>query len=187
MIKLNNVVIDLATSETHTHNVDVTENPTEKGQPIVDHARAKPFGLVLECFVSDSPRGAVAQARGTITPAQVYDQVLALLGTLITVETPGGRWENMVIALLSRPIAADSGAALRFSLQLKQVRVVDAAARTQRVALPQVAHKKALGGNNSKALAVAALKSYYANIIPNPPTQKRKSLLYQGAEKIGWR
>lgn len=187
MIKINDLVIDLCISETHTHDVEVTENPTEKGQPIVDHARLKPLTIALECMVSNSPRRHIQTLRNGLRAQQVLTQLQLLLGKLVRVQTPRGVWENMVIASLSHPITADSGNEVRFSLQLKEVRIVDAQSRTQRVAIPNVAKAKALGGKAANAVAANALKNFYGNIIPNPPTEKRKSMLFKGAEAIGWR
>jgi hypothetical protein len=70
------IVFDATTSESHTQDADVTENPVETGSAITDNVRAKPAQLKLETLVTDYPVGLSGwgSSTGLVPDCYVYDR-----------------------------------------------------------------------------------------------------------------
>ena len=56
--------IDAVLNEERTDECEITEHPVEKGVSITDHARVKPKVISMECLISDTPVGGLADRRG---------------------------------------------------------------------------------------------------------------------------
>jgi len=127
--KIGSVTVDALVSGSTQLDNDVTEHPVEDGAPISDHVRARPLTMTLECLVSNTPLGAKGAdlARGV----DAYQAIRKLYddGTIVTVEVPmAGRItqaRSMVVAGISIPFAVAHLNALRFTVSLKRVRVVE--------------------------------------------------------------
>ena len=145
--KIDSIELDASISETHSSTVDVTEHPVESGFNVSDHARPAPESIQIEAFVSNTPfsidsphagdytspvgitYGWQSLSRGEPDRADIaYSALRDLkdLGAIITVVTALRTYEDMIITSLTVPRDADTGNGLRFSISLKQVRVVDA-------------------------------------------------------------
>jgi hypothetical protein len=124
------IVFDATTSESHTQDADVTENPVETGSAITDNVRAKPAQLKLETLVTDYPVG--LSGGGTGAPAEegraqgVYDLLIALKneGVRIEVSTGAKLYRDMVIQSITLPRDKALSGALRFSILLKEIKTV---------------------------------------------------------------
>lgn len=148
--QIDSIELDAAISENHTGNVEVTEHPVESGFNITDHARPSAETLQIEGFISNTPipfggdsdthTSSYTDASGRVFEWQsksqgdadragiAYSALLDLknTGALIAVVTSLREYDDMVITALSVPRDAQTGNGLRFSMSLKQVRLVDA-------------------------------------------------------------
>lgn len=138
--QIGTVVLDASLSEQHTSTNEVTDHPVEQGVNIVDHVRPKPDTLKLEGLVSNNPLpaagaqptpitmgGVTFESRSAATPeaaGTAYRDLLNLKenATLLTVVTGLRTYDNMVIESLDVPRDAKTGAVLRFTCSLKQIR-----------------------------------------------------------------
>ena len=175
MTYIGEFLVDVATSEEHVDECDVTDNPVEAGAAITDNVRRRPRTLTLECVVSDTPIGAVAEARGlaeqqaaateaflqqlniigapsTLNPYRTAaDECRAFLArTLsarepITVTTEIRTYESMVLYNVSESRTATTGDAIRFRAMFRQVRIVTNERSTVRVAVPRAKKRKKIG------------------------------------------
>lgn len=158
------VVLDASIQETHTSEVEVTEFPVEKGSNISDHRRVKPDGLVIEGVISNTPlpgpndpttrhvlkNGTEIDSRSSFQAeraGQAYADLLALKdsGELVTVTTGLRTYEGLTVVGLSVPRDARTGLALRFTIQLKEIRVVSSQIVEVRSTEPKTKKKQGLG------------------------------------------
>lgn len=138
--------MDLAISETHGFEASVTEHPVERGADMVDHVRARPIEIELECVVSDTPIGAIAtdptrQAEGQDAPLPSEDAYARLQAIRdarqpVTIETSLGTWTSMALVMLSVPRSRETTGGLFFTATFRQVRVVETQRVTVRTAQP---------------------------------------------------
>lgn len=137
--KLDTLVLDAIVTETLTMANEVTDHPVEDGPNISDHSRPKPDALTLDCVVSNAPlngeRGRVTKngftfsssTKGDSTRA---DKALTALrdlrnkGALFSVICSLGTFESMGIESISIPRDVKNSDGLRFTVQVKRVRVV---------------------------------------------------------------
>lgn len=162
--QIDTIQIDAATAITHDLSSTITDHPVEDGANISDHSRPDPERVSLDCIVSATPLGGASSRvvdqnhiRLTVTsndqdpkrPREAYDRLLKLRtdGTLITVVTPLRQYNNMAIESISIPESAQFNAAtaLRFSIKLKRIRIVQNKLTRTVVARPS-AQGKVKGG-----------------------------------------
>lgn len=150
MILIDGYEIDVAVTETHGFESEVTEHPVESGADIADHVRARPIVVTLDSVVSDTPIGDLAARRSTDTlpSREALARLLAIRDARepITIETDLRVYDNMVMESLSIPRSVQTGDALRFSATFKQIQLVTNARTTVPVAIPR-AKKKVDRGN----------------------------------------
>lgn len=156
MLLIAGYPVDVAVSEDHSFDSEVTEHPVERGADVADHVRARPITLTIEGLVSDDPIGTVrdqrlASAGGSIEHAPPSDDAFALLLSVrdarepVTIVTSLRTYEDMVLTSLSVPRGARTGHALRFMATFVQVQLVTNLRTTVRVAVPRAAKKVNLG------------------------------------------
>lgn len=122
---LDVVEFDTVISEQHQADLEVTEHPVEQGGKIVDHVRAKPLSLTFEALISNTPLRREDRAdSGRAEAALARLQEFKAQGRLVQARTTLRQYDDMVLTSLATPRDAKSGDALRFSVTLKQVRVV---------------------------------------------------------------
>lgn len=165
---IGTVQLDASVSETHEARVEVTEHPVEQGVNISDHARPLPRALKIEGLVSnyalpDPTAPLTARLSGSTQYSsrselagnraeEAYSELLRLkdAAELITVVTAIQTYENMLITDLNIPRDASSGDGLRFSVNLKQVTVVNSRTVDQPVSEDKPKKKRSVGNVNSK-------------------------------------
>lgn len=127
--------LDAALSIVHDYESEVTEHPVESGAAVTDHIRNKPATLKLECVVSNTPiaQAADVEKAGGFRKGEPgrAEEIFATLMKLrdaqqpITVATRLKTYSNMAIASISIPQDSKTGDALRFSLTLKEIRIIE--------------------------------------------------------------
>lgn len=190
--KIGVVTVDVVTKAEHSDEVDATEHPVERGSNVTDHARPKPAQLTLDCVVSDTPLSRAQARREVLLPDgssftseseveeqagradEAYQKLLAIkdAGTLVTVNTRRRTYENMLIVKLGVPEDAGTGHALKFTIDLRELRIVQS--KVSRVVVtkePRGQGRKGLGKQVPSAKGAAE--------------SKHKSLLLQGGEGLG--
>jgi hypothetical protein len=145
--KVNAIEFDVVVSEAHDAEVEVTEHPVEQGANITDHARVKAEAVTLDALVSNTPLADSLRLENGQpkefpwqAPGRAQDIYLQLRDLkdarqLVTVATQRGTYTNMVITRLSVPVTVETGEALRFTITLKQVRLVSTS--TVKTQMPQ--------------------------------------------------
>jgi len=171
-ILINGYVIDMATSEDHAFDSEVTDHPVEIGADVTDNIQAKPITVTIDCIVSDTPIGSVAAARNSLDPDQsffvpssdCYAHMIAVRDAKqpVSVTTSLGTFANMAMVSMSVPRNAQNGESLRFKVTFKQIKFVTNSRTTIRVAVPRAAAKKDLGNkattpNNTATASRTAL------------------------------
>lgn len=170
LVRIDGFPMDLAISEAHSFPGEMTKYPVERGPDISDHIRDLPEEITLECIVSDSPSGEVAddpsRQNGTDaqqallssgfepeTPLPSVD-ALAKLREIkarrqpITVETSLGTFLSMAFVDLDVPRDKDKNNALFFTAKFTRVNIVTNKRIRARVktAMPTGAATKAVAG-----------------------------------------
>lgn len=155
LVLINEWPVDCTLSETHEYESEVTEFPVESGSVISDNIRLQPLVVRLECIVSNTPIGEIVNSNGSVfnTDALSDDDFVGPLNKLrstviyqrlmelrdkrdtLTVRTSRGVFDNMVIKSLTIPRDDKTGNAIKFSLTLQQVKIVNNE-RGKRAAVP---------------------------------------------------
>lgn len=132
---LVSIEVDCTISEQHSGEMEVTDHPVESGTNITDHVRRKPETLTVEGIVTDTPilseseRNAAGPVRkGEATRSKAAFLALRALrdsGQPVTVVTPLNTYDSMVMTSLVFPRDAETGEAIKFTAQFKEIRTVD--------------------------------------------------------------
>ena len=170
--KIDSLQIDAVLTETHTITSAITDHPVEEGSNISDHSRPEPEQLQMDCLISNTPLSGtneVVKLKPTGTSVSsvakaddsraksAYEQLLALRdkGAVVTVLTSLREYTSMAIQSISIPRDVKSREALRFSVQLKKIRVVVNKQTTQRVSKTKKANTKVKGGQQTTPATAA--------------------------------
>jgi hypothetical protein len=171
--------IDIAESEEHVFENEVTEHPVESGGDITDHVRARAISLTIEGIVSDTPLAALAQRRNELvviggeTFAKPSEEAFARLLEInatrepITIETSLRSYTDMVLEHFSAPRNAGTGDALRFTATFKQIRLVTNERTTILVATPRGSKPVNRGQAFAPVVEAPAQTSANANALAN--------------------
>lgn len=141
--------VDVAISENHQYDSDITSDPVEVGSDITDHQRLLPDMVTMTGLVSDTPFGDLADRRLSEGVPSVF--ALGFFRTLrdarvpVTIETSLRVYDNMLMKTLTVPRNARTGNALAFTAVFKQVVLVTNERTTIRVKLPRAKKTKSLG------------------------------------------
>lgn len=155
MIRINGYPIDLALSEDHAFESEVTEYPVESGADVSDNIRNRPLEITLEGVVSDTPIGAIALDPtrkleiGAPSPSRdAYARIIDIRAARepVILETSLGKFESMALVSLGIPRDRATGKALKFTVKFRQIEIKKNARTTVRVAVPN-ADGKVNGGN----------------------------------------
>lgn len=143
------LVLDASLNEMHEADADVSEFPIEQGADITDNVRVKPQTLQVEALITDthlsSQQAAVnaERARGqTMLDKDSRDTLAALEafqadGTLINVETGLKSYENMVIKSLRTSRNKDLKNAIKVTINLVEVLIVNSQTVVVKQAVPK--------------------------------------------------
>lgn len=153
--------IDATPSRSWEDVAEITEHPVESGPAVSDHVRPQNGVVTMECVVSDTPlfvpssfvggaapvteplqlptQGAATVQRWSAPVERVRLVDAALLavvqgGTLVTLSTDLRRITDLAVRRYAPAESPDTGRSLRFTLELKRVRVVS----TRRAPVPAV-------------------------------------------------
>jgi len=119
---LSTITIDCNLFETHTYNSDITENPIEDGTTVIDHSVQIPVRLDIEAIIVGGKfDGADETAQERFEVIDTFRKEAALL----YVTTPQTDHDNMLISSLRVSKTSEIGEAIRFSMSLKQVTIVN--------------------------------------------------------------
>jgi hypothetical protein len=137
MIVIDGFPMDLALSEGHSFPGEVTQYPVEQGADFSDHIRDLPEEIELECIVSDSPSGAIANdptrkgepgADGnTPLPSAAALEKLRLMKARrrpVSIETSLGVFTSMACIALDVPKDAARSNGLFFTATFKKINIV---------------------------------------------------------------
>lgn len=135
--KINNIDIDVLTSEAPTFQNTITQNPTEAGAYVSDNIINNPIQLTLNCIITDFSRIAGRQtdaAEGRRSSTVFFDlKQLRKDKQIFSIQTGLDLYENMAIASF-RPVRnASNTNALEFSIDFQEVLKV----KSQTVILPR--------------------------------------------------
>lgn len=174
--------IDVALSEDHAFDSEVTVHPVEVGADIADHARARPITVALEGIVSDTPIGDLASRRQQFTLingeafARPSEEAFAFLQAIrdarepVSIETSLRSYDNMMLQSLSVPRSTGNGDALRFRATFVQVELVTNERTTVRVAVPNAAKKVQRGNKPSPEVGTDPVSVSFGVLADNSPT-----------------
>jgi len=161
---INGFLIDATLVQDHNLPSEVTSHPVEQGADLTDHILNLPIVVTMECLVSNTPIGLVANARssGSLPSEDAYGLMKKIRTDRepVTIESELGIFENMALRDLSLPFSADEGTgtvargtddaritgALKFRATFVQVEVVTNDRTTVEVSVPR-AQKKVNRGN----------------------------------------
>ena len=162
--KIGALELDATLSEQHRSEVEVTDNPVEKGAAVSDHARSKPDVVTIEGVVSNfAPPSVEAQPQQWTAPngvtwisrseadmeraGRAYAELLELKenAQLVQVVTALRTYENMVLVSLDVPRDTGTGKALRFTATFRQIRLVENRRVTVTRTEPKTKRKEDLG------------------------------------------
>lgn len=161
-IRISGYPIDLAITEDHSFDSEVTEYPVESGADVSDNIRNKPLEITLEGIVSDTPIGAIAQdptrkpeAGAPLPSRDAYNRIIAIRDARepVTIETSLGKFERMALTKIGIPRDRTTGKALKFTVSFKQLNIVTNSRSTVRVAVPNCTGK-VNGGSRQPLLGV---------------------------------
>jgi hypothetical protein len=122
---IGSLTIDAVLSETHTISAEVTDHPVEQGFNVTDHIRRLPDSITLECIVTDAPFDPVEGDEPPSSTAYAYLNAIVGGSELINVVTSVRTYESMAVTSISITRDARTARALKFTAQLRQVRVVE--------------------------------------------------------------
>lgn len=145
---IGGIQLDAVVNERHGYETDITQFPIEDGAEITDHIRRLPIQLSIDGIISDTPVQ-VLETRDTATVRDdstslsivSFNNFLQIMGfpteggsqkffagsenfNLVNVVTGLRVYPNMAIKRFTPSRSASTGRALRFSIELVQVRRV---------------------------------------------------------------
>lgn len=139
LTRIGEVRLDAAVREEHVASARVTESPVESGAKVSDHVFLEPETLNIDGVITDTPvylhPASANEDDGLLTVplassgSRAIDAFEALRRLLsnrepLTVVTGLRVYSNMVMTNLNVPREPESGLALRFSCELRQVQIV---------------------------------------------------------------
>ncbi len=164
MIFIDSWPYDLMVSGELKFSSNITTHPMEEGADTTDHIKNKPMEFTLECIVSDTPIGAIAQHESRrvdeiseavfgsdqvpLPSAEAYDRLLAIHTSCrpVTIEIPVASrspkkpnkrtFFNMGLEELSEPLGPDSDGGLIFSATFRECVLIKNQKTTVRTATP---------------------------------------------------
>lgn len=141
-IKIDEFEIDVAITEEHLFESEITAYPLEAGSEATDGIRKRPTKVTIEGMVSNTPIGAMAERRA-LTEGLPADDARAWLedirerGEPVRLETSLRIYDNMAMESLQIPVNAENGDALKFTAVFREIFIITNARTTIRTAVPQ--------------------------------------------------
>lgn len=134
--------MDVTTSQTHTFELDATENPVQNGTTITDHSRRLPDEFSCECLLVDTPLFPP-------TPIQLgranrnWEQLFGFFKARepVFIATSIRVYPSMLLRRLVVTRETDSGSAIAVSILAREIRIAQSL-----VAIPLVDDGAAVAG-----------------------------------------
>jgi hypothetical protein len=125
---IGGLTFDAVVSESHTVTTEITDNPVESGVSITDHAYMKPYKVVIEAGVTNTPLHEPTDNYGTgdARVANAYAALLQLQATREPFDVQTGLllYNNMLIQELTVIQDKDTSNVLAFSATLREIVIV---------------------------------------------------------------
>ncbi len=126
---IDSVVFDAVVNEAHSGEVQVTDNPVERGADVTDNIRPKPEQITLDVIVSNSPlRKTLDGNPDNPKRASEAFRVLRDLrdnGVLVSVVTGLRSYDSMVIQKIDVGRNVKTGQVLSAKIALRQIIIAD--------------------------------------------------------------
>jgi hypothetical protein len=136
--KIEELLLDATVQELHSSRGEVTDFPVETGADISEHKRVLPDRVRIEGVISNTPLPSQTNSPSTFKEdieAGVYAQRAETAydtlrnihetGTAVTIYTALRTYERMQLESLEIPRNVETGDALRFAADFKQITTVD--------------------------------------------------------------
>lgn len=184
LVSFDGYVIDCSITETHKHDSEVTEFPTESGANLTDHIRPKPIEVTVEGVVSDTPLAAVQLFRetGEVPSKSALEKFLKIRSDRlpIPIVTLLKAYENMAMTSLEIGVSSDKSGGLWFTASFRQIEIVTND-RAKRVADPRGQGGNKIGGDG-KRIGFSSGEVLWRHGSPNPgdpfPPNGRTELVF---------
>lgn len=167
--------LDVVESFTPEYNSDVTINDVESGAGITDHIIRQPLKLSISGLVTDVPLSATGPYRldSTGKHTEFRDRLYQAhqKSELVTIDAESrGFYQNMAITSIGISWGYETGVALRVSLQLQEIRIVDTQIRSRaRMELrAKIERPEILARTSSPDLASTVVSDYETRARHSP-------------------
>ena len=163
--RIGQIRLDATVREEHGLSARVTESPVESGANVADHVIQEADTLNIDGVITETPISfgeqgpqgddGLVEIPYASTGSRVMDGFEALRRLMerrepITVVTGLRTYTNMVLTNLNVPREPETGLALRFSAELRQVRLVSSASIPPNKAAPKAKSKAQKTANKGK-------------------------------------
>lgn len=159
-VSIDGFLIDMAETEGHDFDSDVTEDEVEDGAAFTDNIKDLADVVNLQGIVTDTPIGDLLRIREQATASGIDEELpflpsdeaqaklLAIRAAKkpVIIQTSRGTFESMALTKLNLPVTGDTGDALSFSVSFRKIRIVTNNRVTIRVAAPNLGGKSKLSG-----------------------------------------
>ena len=139
------ITFDATTSEQHSLTSTITDHPVEQGFNVSDHSRPEPRKVTLECWQSNTPL--VGEVDG-LRDYQLWQRFIDLWRNprLVEIVTIRDSYTSMAVESVTSPVDVKSANALKFSVSLKEIRVISNKFTQVKIAkAPKAQTKKKVG------------------------------------------
>jgi hypothetical protein len=154
--------LDACLSQQHTRTADITRHRVEQGSDVTDHVRPSAYSLSVNGIIAYAPpRNPLDVALGAVFDANRTGKAFERLheaidrSELVTVDTGLRLYKNMAIRSIDSPRETATGSDFVFTLQLEEVRFVEAAT----IKIPLASIGKALPGLSGVAAVASKAKT----------------------------
>lgn len=152
-VMIDEYLMDVVLDEVHTYDSIISDYPVESGSTISDNIRIMPISVSMDCLVSNTPIGFIANERDNDDddnpPKSAYEVLTAIRDDkrLVTIKTSLRPYVNMWLKTLTVPRATGRGDELRFTALFAEVQFVVNERTTVKTATPMGTPPKAKGGS----------------------------------------
>lgn len=159
-IYIDGYPFDLAVSGESSYTSEVTEHPVDADADLADHIRHEPPELTLECVVSDTPIGEIAndptrqgsEGEQALISDAAWDKLHEIRDArrVVTIETPRRTYTSMAMTALSERQDVSTTGGIYFTVSFRQIRIIENKRVTVRVAVPLAKPKDNKGNKQPK-------------------------------------
>jgi hypothetical protein len=137
---INGYPIDVVRQYRPRYASKTTDHPVEKDSDFTDNIQANPFEFSMDCVISNTPSGAIANdptRQGTLPAKDAWDAFVDIWTNRqpVPVVAPDGAYTNMVMDDLQKVMDPGSHGGLVFTVHFKKIVIVTNNRTTVRTAL----------------------------------------------------